>query len=67
MILIDGALGSRKSTLTVHICQRWTRDELFQEFTIVILVQLRDPAVQSAESMADLIPCRDKETAQQVV
>ena len=66
VILIDGAPGSGKSTLTVHICQRWSRGELFQEFTIVILVQLRDPAVQSAQSIADLIPCRDKETAQQV-
>ena len=66
VILIDGAPGSGKSTLTVHICQRWSRGELFQEFTIVILVQLRDPAVQSAQSIADLIPCRDKETAHQV-
>ena len=65
-ILIDGAPSSGKSTLTVHICQRWSRGELFQEFTIVILVQLRDPEVQSAQSIADLIPCRDKETAQQV-
>ena len=40
VILIDGALGSGKSTLTVHVCQRWSRSELFQEFTIVILVQL---------------------------
>ena len=66
VILIDGAPGSGKSTLTVHICQRWSRGQLFQEFTIIILVQLRDPTVQSAQSIADLIPCRDKETAQQV-
>ena len=66
VILIDGAPGSGKSTLTVHICQRWSRGELFQEFTIVILVQLRDPGVQSAQSIADLIPCPDIESAQQV-
>ena len=66
VILIDGAPGSGKSTLTVHICQRWSRGELFQEFTIVILVQLRDPEVQSAQSIADLIPCQDRETTQQV-
>ena len=66
VILIDGAPGSGKSTLTVHICQRWSRGELFQEFTIIILVQLQDPAMQSAQSIADLIPCRDRETAQQV-
>ena len=66
VILIDGAPGSGKSTLTVHICQRWSRGELFQEFTIVILVQLRDPAVQSAKSIANLIPCPDIESAQEV-
>ena len=66
VILIDGAPGSGKSTLTVHICQRWSRGELFQEFTIIILVQLRDPAVQSAKSIADLIPCRNKEMSHQV-
>ena len=66
VILIDGAPGSGKSTLTVHICQRWSRGELFQEFTVVILVQLRDPAVQSAQSIADLIPCPDIESAQQI-
>ena len=66
VILIDGAPGSGKSTLTVHICQKWGRGELFQEFTIVILVQLRDTAVQSAQSIADLIPCRNKRSAQEV-
>ena len=66
VILIDGAPGSGKSTLTVQICQRWSRGELFQEFTIVILVQLRDPAVQSAQSIADLIPCPDIESAKEV-
>ena len=66
VILIDGAPGSGKSTLTVHICQRWSRGELFQEFTIAILVKLRDPEVQSAQSIADLIPCPDIESAQEV-
>jgi hypothetical protein len=66
VVLIDGAPGSGKSTLTVHICQRWSEGELFQDFTIVLLVQLRDPAVQNAQSIADLIPCRNRETAQQV-
>ena len=66
VILIDGAPGSGKSTLAIHITQGWSKGELFQEFTIVILVQLRDPAVQSAKSIADLLPCPDIETAWQV-
>ena len=66
VILIDGAPGSGKSTLTIHICQKWSRGELFEEFTVVILVQLRDPLVQSAKSIADLLPCPSQEMAQQV-
>ena len=57
VVLIDGAPGSGKTTLTVYICQKWSRGEMFQDFSIVILVQLRDPAVQNAKSIADLLPC----------
>ena len=61
IILIEGAPGSGKSTLTVHICQRWGKGELFQQFTVVFLVQLRDPAVQRAQTIADLLPVEDTE------
>ena len=59
VILIDGAPGSGKSTLTVHICQQWGKGELFNQFTVVILVQLRDPKVQSAQSFAELLLTKD--------
>ena len=65
VILLDGAPGSGKSTLTVHICQQWGREELFNEFTVVILVQLRDPRVQSANSITDLLPTKDYAIAEQ--
>ena len=65
VILIDGAPGSGKSTLTVHICQQWGRGELFNEYTVVILVQLRDPKVQSAQSIANLLPCESDAMAEQ--
>ena len=59
LVLIDGAPGSGKTTLTVHICQQWGRGEIFSEFTVVILVQLRDQKVQNARSLADLLPCEN--------
>ena len=65
VILIDGAPGSGKSTLTVHICQQWGRGELFNEFTVVILVQLRDPELQRAQSFIDLLPAENRETAEE--
>ena len=66
IILIEGAPGSGKSTLTVHICQRWGKGELFQQFTVVILVQLRDPAVQRAQTIADLLPVEIVAVAQEL-
>ena len=66
VILIDGAPGSGKSTLTVQICQQWGRGELFDEFIVVILVQLRDARVQSARLITDLLPCESRSIAEQV-
>ena len=58
IILIEGAPGSGKSTLAWHICQKWESGVLFQEFKVVVFVQLRDPVVQSAMSLADILPAR---------
>ena len=65
VILIDGAPGSGKSTLTVHICQQWGRGVLFNEFTVVILVHLRDPELQRAQSFVDLLPAENREKAEE--
>ena len=58
VILIEGAPGAGKSTLAWHICQKWESGELFQEFRVVVFVQLRDPVIQSATSLADILPAR---------
>ena len=56
VVLIEGAPGAGKSTLAWHLCKRWEAGELFQEFEIVLFVQLREPAIQSAKSFEDLLP-----------
>ena len=56
IILIEGAPGAGKSTLAWHICQKWESGELFQEFEAVVFVQLRDPAIQSAKYLVDILP-----------
>ena len=60
LILIEGAPGSGKSTLSLHICQEWGKGQLFQQYDVVILVKLRDPMVQKAKTIADLLPCVNK-------
>jgi len=57
IVLVEGAPGSGKSTLAWEICQKWKNGELFQEFFwLVVFVELRDPNVRKAQSIADLLP-----------
>ena len=58
-ILIEGAPGCGKSTLSLHICHEWVADRLLKEYSQVILVKLREEVVQNAKSIADLLPKRD--------
>ena len=63
LVLVEGAPGSGKSTLTLHICQEWAEGKLFREYDIVVLVRLRDPLIGKAKTVADLLPCVDKAMA----
>ena len=63
LVLVEGAPGSGKSTLCLHICQEWAEGKLFQEYDIVVLVRLRDPLIGKAKTVADLLPCVDKAMA----
>ena len=56
VILIEGAPGSGKSTFLWHICCKWQAGELFHQFSLVLLVTLRDTAVHYAKSVADILP-----------
>ena len=55
-ILIEGAPGCGKSTLSLHICQQWADGKLFQEYRQIVLVRLREQAVQNAKAIADILP-----------
>ena len=66
IVIIEGPPGCGKSTLSLHICLLWSEDKLFQEYKLVILVRLRDPAVQYARSIMDILPYQNKTVAQDV-
>ena len=66
VILIEGAPGAGKSTLAWHIPHKWARGELFQEFEVVVFIQLRDPEIQAAQCLADLLPARDRTAAKTI-
>lgn len=65
VVLVEGPPGCGKTTLSVYISQQWGEGKLFTEFKYVILIQLRDPEVQAASCIADLLPARNDEMRQQ--
>ena len=67
VILIEGAPGAGKSTLAWHVCQTWESGKLFQDYQTVVYVQLRDPTIQSAQSIEDIIPAESRDQAKRVM
>ena len=45
-VLIEGAPGIGKSLLLKEMAYRWSKKTILQKFTLVLLICLRDPAVQ---------------------
>ena len=59
VVLIEGAPGCGKTTLSAHIFQQWGEGSLFQQFNTVIPLSLREPAVQAANSIEELLAVRN--------
>ena len=54
-ILVEGAPGVGKTTLSWEVCKRWAEGNLFNQYSLVLLLRLRDEKVQSAETLKDLV------------
>ena len=62
VLLIEGAPGGGKSTLALHCCNQWAQYASFMDkFVVVVLVYLRDQAIQNATTLADILPARTLE------
>ena len=55
VILFEGGPGMGKSTLAINICKRWAKGDLLQHYDAVILLPLRDPEIQDAKNIGDLL------------
>ena len=64
-VLMEGGPGMGKSTLAWQVCHRWGRRELFDQYSTVLLLPLRDERVQQAKEVEDLF-FHDKKAHKQV-
>ena len=53
-VLVEGAPGIGKTTLAWEICKRWTMG-FFNQYTLVLLLPLRNGQVQTAKTIKDVI------------
>jgi len=54
-ILIEGPPGIGKSVLLKEIAYQWSDEQILKTFTFVLLICLRDPIMQQATSIHDLL------------
>ena len=55
-ILMEGCPGSGKTALTQYLCLEWVHGKLFQDYKLVILVRLREPAIHNAKDIKEILP-----------
>ena len=54
-ILVVGDPGIGKSTFAWKCCQKWANEEILQDWSIVIFIQLSNQCVREAQSLSDFI------------
>ena len=66
-ILVEGAPGVGKSTFAWYLCRKWGKEELLQQYQLVVLLRLRDKNVRAAKNTSDLFQYRDHQIQQAAV
>ena len=66
VVLVEGVAGAGKSSMVINACREWGMGNIFKEFKRVVLVELRDPNIQAAKTLADILPSRSREMAEEM-
>ena len=66
LVVIKGAPGGGKTTLSWELCRRWANGEVWTEYSLVVLLRLRDENIQEAVELVDLFQCEDTDDSKSV-
>ena len=67
LVVIKGAPGGGKTTLSWELCRRWANGEVWTDYSLVVLLRLRDKNVQEAVELVDLFQCENTEASKNIV
>ena len=56
VVLVGGAPGVGKTTFAWELCHRWAHGTLLKDYSLVVLLRLRDRSVREAKHFIDLFP-----------
>ena len=62
LVLMEGAPGIGKSTLAWELCRKWEELSCMQQYSLVVLLRLREEGVQKIENISQLFCCEDQKS-----
>ncbi len=66
LIVIKGAPGVGKTTLSWELCRRWANGKIWTDYSLVVLLRLRDQNVQEAANLVALFQCEDTDVSRYI-
>ena len=67
LVVTKGAPGGGKTTLSWELCRRWANGEVWTDYSLVVLLRLRDENVQEAVELVDLFECENIDASKNIV
>ena len=67
LVLIEGAPGIGKSTLAWELCRKWEELSCMQQYSLVVLLRLREEKVQQISEVSHLFICYESKHKKSLV